>query len=112
MKLLGKAALWVIGIVLLMLLTSVVAWKSGMDPQAPLSSVAALAESTASWRTPMQVVRCALWGLVWWQWAWIGRRWFGTQGNEEAAVAWFRSRPMVIALLALVEGLILLRQVW
>ncbi|MFV0476954.1 MAG: hypothetical protein ACK5ME_03855 [Parahaliea sp.] len=105
-----KLLLWLSGLVLLLLVISLLAWQLGLNPNAPSQALASFNERIAPWRHYMQLVRCGLWVVIWHRWQWIGERWFYRRGNEEAATAWLGSRPMVIATLALVELLILLRQ--
>lgn len=107
----AKALAVMTGCTLLMMVLLAIAWKSGMDPAAPRGVTASMAEATAVWAVPLQLLRCGLWSVVWWRWDWIGRRWFKADESEAATQSWHGLRPVFIASLALVEGLILLRQI-
>ncbi len=109
---LGKTAMIIICAAALVMILLAVAWQSGMDPDTPAALTGSMAEATASLAVPLQLGRCGLWALLWWRWEWVGRRWFRAGAGTESAQAWRQSRPGVIATLALVEGMIVLRQLW
>ncbi len=107
----GKLLAVTVSVAFVLLLLTLAAYDRGLDPSRPAMALGNVAELTAPWAVPLQLLRCGLWGLVWWKWEWVGNRWFRAGESSEAMEAWSNSRPAVIATLALVEGMIVLRQV-
>ncbi len=112
LKGLGKWLVTVVSVVFVVFLLTLVAYERGLEPGQPAIALGTLALVTAPWAVPLQLLRCGLWVLVWWKWERVGNRWFRAGESPEATEAWMGSRPAVIATLALVEGMIALRQVW
>ena len=89
---------------------TVIAWLWGADPLAAGNWSGRASQMIRPWQWVLTSVRWALWGLVWYRWAWIGARVFG--GDSPKATAqrrqWQSLRHRLVGGIAGVEGLILL----
>ena len=96
----------IIGVIVL---ATVIAWLSGVDPLAPGNWSGRANEALGPWRTVLMLVRWALWMLLWWRWDQIGQRLF--RGNTEIADAqrhqWAGMRKRMMGGIAVVEVFIL-----